>query len=193
MFETLARVEECMETITQPYSVVDAPGAGAAREAGRGKVEFRAIGFDYGGAQTVTCEGLNLTIPPGQKVGLIGRSGAGKSTLVNLLLRFYDLKSGEILIDGQDISRVTQRSLRRHIAVVTQDNTCFIAPSRRTSAMAAPRPATRRWSTPRSAPTPTISSWSCTTRTAAPATAPRSANGASNCPAASASASPSPG
>ncbi len=68
-------------------------------------------------------ERLSLTIPPGQKVGLIGRSGAGKSTLVSLLLRFYDLESGQILIDGQDIARVTQQSLRRHIAVVTQDNT----------------------------------------------------------------------
>ncbi len=68
-------------------------------------------------------ERLSLVIPAGQKVGLIGRSGAGKSTLVNLLLRFYDLESGDIRIDGQDISKVTQQSLRRHIAVVTQDNT----------------------------------------------------------------------
>ncbi len=121
VFETLARVEECMETITQPYSVVDAPGAGDLRVArGAGEIVFRDIRFDYGGAPVV--EGLSLTIPAGQKVGLIGRSGAGKSTLVNLLLRFYDLDSGEIRIDGQDISRVTQCSLRRHIAVVTQDS-----------------------------------------------------------------------
>jgi ATP-binding cassette subfamily B multidrug efflux pump len=64
---------------------------------------------------------LNLEIKPGEKVGLVGRSGAGKSTLVNLLLRFYDVESGKILIDGQDISQVNQESLRQHIAMVTQD------------------------------------------------------------------------
>ncbi len=64
---------------------------------------------------------LDLNIRPGEKVGLVGRSGAGKSTLVNLLLRFYDVESGKILIDGQDISQVTQESLRKHIAMVTQD------------------------------------------------------------------------
>ena len=64
---------------------------------------------------------LSLTIKPGEKVGLVGRSGAGKSTLVNLLLRFYDLESGRILIDGQDIAHVTQNSLRAQIGMVTQD------------------------------------------------------------------------
>jgi ATP-binding cassette subfamily B multidrug efflux pump len=66
-------------------------------------------------------DGLDLSIKPGEKVGLVGRSGAGKSTLVNLLLRFYDLNSGQILIDGQDIKTVSQESLRAHIAMVTQD------------------------------------------------------------------------
>jgi ATP-binding cassette subfamily B multidrug efflux pump len=121
-FETLARVEECMETIAQPYSVVDRPGVGALHVSrGGGKIEFQDVAFGYGGDKVM--EGFNLTIPAGQKIGLIGRSGAGKSTLVSLLLRFYDLRSGRILIDGQDISRVTQTSLRRHVAVVTQDNT----------------------------------------------------------------------
>ena len=64
---------------------------------------------------------LSLTIRPGEKIGVVGRSGAGKSTLVNLLLRFHDLESGRILIDGQDIARVTQDSLRAQIGVVTQD------------------------------------------------------------------------
>ncbi|HUO54400.1 MAG TPA: ABC transporter ATP-binding protein, partial [Rhodoblastus sp.] len=126
VFETLARVEECMETISQPYSVVDAPAAGALTvRRGGGTVEFRRVAFHYGQVPKTggVIEDLSLVIPAGQKVGLIGRSGAGKSTLVNLLLRFYDLESGEIFIDGQDISRVTQQSLRRHIAVVTQDNT----------------------------------------------------------------------
>jgi ATP-binding cassette, subfamily B, multidrug efflux pump len=128
VFETLARVEECMETIAQPYTVVDTPTAGALQVGrGGGRVEFRDIVFHYGqrrgAGEGGVIERLNLVIPAGQKIGLIGRSGAGKSTLVNLLLRFYDLESGEILIDGQDISQVTQESLRRHIAVVTQDNT----------------------------------------------------------------------
>ncbi len=128
VFETLARVEECMETIAQPYAVVDAPGAGELAVGRSGaKVEFRDIAFHYGQRRAMgnsgVIERLNLVIPAGQKVGLIGRSGAGKSTLVNLLLRFYDLESGVIRIDGQDISKVTQQSLRRHIAVVTQDNT----------------------------------------------------------------------
>ena len=128
VFETLARVEECMETIALPYSVVDAPAARPLKVArDGGKVEFREIEFHYGRQREAgeggVIEKLSLTIPAGQKVGLIGRSGAGKSTLVNLLLRFYDLESGRILIDGQDISRVSQQSLRRHIAVVTQDNT----------------------------------------------------------------------
>ena len=128
VFETLARVEECMETITQPYSVVDAQGAGEleiSRDAG--EITYADISFHYGRQRADgddgVIENLNLTIPAGQKVGLIGRSGAGKSTLVNLLLRFYDLESGQIRIDGQDIALVTQQSLRRHIAVVTQDNT----------------------------------------------------------------------
>lgn len=121
VFEALARVEECMETITKPWSVVDRPQAKALTvQPGGGTIAFHDISFDYGGETVV--KGLNLKIPAGQKVGLIGRSGAGKSTLVNLLLRFYDLKSGKILIDDQDISTVTQRSLRRHIAVVTQDS-----------------------------------------------------------------------
>ncbi len=128
VFETLARVEECMETIAQPYSVVDAEGAGELKVArGAGEIKFARIGFHYGRQPEAEGDGvienLSLTIPAGQKVGLIGRSGAGKSTLVSLLLRFYDLERGKILIDGQDISRVTQQSLRRHIAVVTQDNT----------------------------------------------------------------------
>jgi ATP-binding cassette subfamily B multidrug efflux pump len=150
VFEALARVEECMETIARPWSVVDRPGAKALTvKPGGGTVEFRNVAFDYGGARVM--EGLNLNIPAGQKVGLIGRSGAGKSTLVNLLLRFYDLKDGKILIDGQDIAGVTQRSLRRHIAVVTQDNNLLhrtiaenIAYGRPEAGMEALRDAARR-------------------------------------------------
>jgi ATP-binding cassette, subfamily B, multidrug efflux pump len=86
----------------------------------RGEIVFEAIGFHYGKGKGVI-DRLSLTVKPGEKVGLVGRSGAGKSTLVNLLLRFYDLESGRILVDGQDISAVTQDSLRANIGMVTQD------------------------------------------------------------------------
>ena len=86
----------------------------------QGEVRFEQVGFAYGGTRKVV-DGLNLTIRPGEKIGLVGRSGAGKSTVVNLLLRLYDLEGGRILIDGQDISGVTQESLRRQVGMVTQD------------------------------------------------------------------------
>lgn len=125
IFENLSRVEECMETIAKPYTVVDAPNAQALVVKPRGgTVAFQDISFHYGkdAAQgNGVLYNLNLTIPAGQKVGLVGRSGAGKSTLVNLLLRFYDLEHGTITIDGQDIRQVTQASLRRNIGMVTQD------------------------------------------------------------------------
>ena len=102
-----------------------APGRGPARarrtsSSTKGEIEFDRIGFHYGKGKGVI-EDLSLNVKPGEKVGLVGRSGAGKSTLVNLLLRFYDLESGRILIDGQDISLVTQDSLRAQIGMVTQD------------------------------------------------------------------------
>jgi ATP-binding cassette subfamily B multidrug efflux pump len=78
------------------------------------------VRFHYGGARRVI-DDLSLTLKPGERVGLVGRSGAGKSTVVNLLLRFYDLEAGRILIDGQDIAAATQESLRRQIGMVTQD------------------------------------------------------------------------
>jgi len=78
------------------------------------------VRFGYGTAKGVL-HGIDLSVAPGERVGLVGRSGAGKSTLVNLLLRFYDIEAGRILIDGQDIALVTQESLRAHIAMITQD------------------------------------------------------------------------
>jgi len=127
IFETLSRVEECMETIARPHSVVDAPGAETlVVEPGGGAVRFDAVSFHYGrtprDGDRGVLEGLSLDIPAGQKVGLVGPSGAGKSTLVNLLLRFYDLESGAILIDGRNVGAVTQESLRHAIGMVTQDN-----------------------------------------------------------------------
>ena len=86
----------------------------------RGEVRFDNADFSYNSGRKVI-EGLNLVVRPGEKIGLIGRSGAGKSTLVNLLLRFYDLNGGRILVDGQNIAGVTQDSLRRQIGMVSQD------------------------------------------------------------------------
>jgi ATP-binding cassette subfamily B multidrug efflux pump len=86
----------------------------------KGEVSFENARFHYG-RQTKVIEDFTLTIAPGERIGIVGRSGAGKSTLVNLLLRFFDLEGGRILIDGQDIAHVTQESLRRQIGMVTQD------------------------------------------------------------------------
>lgn len=127
VFENIGVVHEGMETIARPQTVVDQARA-VPLAVPRGEIRFEAIGFDYGRTRARddprpggVINGLSLTIKPGEKVGLIGRSGAGKSTLVHLLLRFYDLESGRILIDGQDIAQVTQDSLRAQIGMVTQD------------------------------------------------------------------------
>jgi ATP-binding cassette subfamily B multidrug efflux pump len=112
-------VHEGMETIAHPHGLKDI--ADARRLAvTAGHVRFEDISFHYGKASGVI-DGLSLDIQPGEKIGLVGRSGAGKSTLVNLLLRFYDIESGRITIDGTDIAGVTQESLREQISMVTQD------------------------------------------------------------------------
>jgi ATP-binding cassette subfamily B multidrug efflux pump len=119
IFENIGVVQEGMETISRPHEVIDKPDA-PLLVVNKGEIRYDRIGFHYGRAGGVI-DGLSLTVAPGEKVGLVGRSGAGKSTLVSLLLRFYDLEAGHILIDGQDISHVTQDSLRAQIGVVTQD------------------------------------------------------------------------
>ena len=127
IFENIGVVHEGMETISRPQTVLDVPDA-KPLSVSKGEIRFDNIRFHYGtakgtpgGAADRVIDGLSLKIAPGEKVGLVGRSGAGKSTLVNLLLRFYDLEGGSVLIDGQDISRVKQDSLRAEIGVVTQD------------------------------------------------------------------------
>jgi len=99
--------------------VVDRAGA-EPLQVPRGEIRFEHVRFAYGGERSVI-EDFTLTIRPGEKIGLVGRSGAGKSTIVNLLLRFYDVEGGRILIDGQDIAGVTQTSLREQVGMVTQD------------------------------------------------------------------------
>ncbi len=119
IFEDLGVVQEGMLTIAQPLQLPDPAGAQAltVRE---GRIEFKNVNFGYG-RDIGVLQDFNLTIRPGEKIGLVGRSGAGKSTVVNLLLRFFQLEGGAILIDGADISSLTQESLRAQISVVTQD------------------------------------------------------------------------
>jgi len=119
LFENIGTVQDGIGSISLPRLVEDRPGAKdlVVRE---GRIEFDRIGFHYGKGKGVI-DDLSLVVRPGEKVGLVGRSGAGKSTLSNLLLRFYDLEKGRILIDGQDISTVTQDTLRAQIGMVTQD------------------------------------------------------------------------
>jgi ATP-binding cassette, subfamily B, multidrug efflux pump len=112
-------VQNAAELISQPVSLTDVPDA-PALVVRQPEIRFDNVSFHYGRASGVI-DHLNLTIRPGEKVGIVGRSGAGKSTLVNLLLRFYDVEAGRILIDGQDIAKVRQETLRQQIGMVTQD------------------------------------------------------------------------
>jgi ATP-binding cassette subfamily B multidrug efflux pump len=119
IFENIGMVQDGLQTIAQPVSVTDREKA-PRLEVARGEVRFEHVDFHYGKKSGIISD-LNLTIKPGEKIGLIGPSGAGKSTLVNLLLRLYDLQGGRILIDGQDIAEVAQESLREGIGMITQD------------------------------------------------------------------------
>ena len=119
LFEHIGTVQDGMETLAKVKTVVDRPGAPAIAVP-RGEVRFEHVRFGYGTGRTVV-DDLSFVIRPGEKIGLVGRSGAGKSTVVNLMLRLYDVEGGRILVDGQDISQVTQESLRRAIGMVTQD------------------------------------------------------------------------
>ncbi len=119
LFENIGIVEDGMHSIAQDRLVEDKPNA-KELVVSHGDIRFENVGFHYGKGKGVI-ENLNLEIKPGQKVGIVGRSGAGKSTLVNLLLRFHDVETGRILIDGQNIADISQESLRANIGVVTQD------------------------------------------------------------------------
>ncbi len=121
IFEDIGVVQEGMQTIAVPHTGGDRPGA-RELEVPRGEIRFEDVSFNYGrrDGQPVL-DHLDLTIRPGERVGLVGRSGAGKSTLVNLLLRFFEPERGSIRIDGQDIGQATQESLRTAIGMVTQD------------------------------------------------------------------------
>jgi ATP-binding cassette subfamily B multidrug efflux pump len=119
-FRELGVVKEGMLTIAQPVNLLDQPDA-KPLNIRSGAVEIRNLSHHYG-KKTGGLDHVNLSIAAGEKVGLVGQSGAGKSTLVKLLLRFYDVEQGQILIDGQDIRSTTQDSLRSAIGMVQQDS-----------------------------------------------------------------------
>lgn len=120
LFQHLGVVAEGMETIAQPIDLLDAKNASTLKIS-KGDIKFDQVKHHYGRTMG-GLDKVSFDIKGGQKIGLVGRSGAGKSTLVNLLLRFHDIESGRITIDGQDIKAVTQDSLRGMIGMVTQDS-----------------------------------------------------------------------
>jgi ATP-binding cassette subfamily B multidrug efflux pump len=121
IFENVGIVQDGMRSIAVPRQMPDPPGAGELVVTG-GEIRFENVHFDYGRDRSVpVLHGIDFTVAPGERVGLVGPSGTGKSTLVNLLLHFYEPARGRILIDGRDIATVSQESLRSEIAVVTQD------------------------------------------------------------------------
>ena len=123
IYASIGEVEDGIRTLTPPHTLTDAPDAG---QLGRisGEVRFENVSFAYG-REKGGLHGVDLTIRAGEKIGIVGASGAGKSTLVALLLRLYDAEEGRILVDGRDVRGVTQESLRRQIAMVTQETAMF--------------------------------------------------------------------
>ncbi len=119
LYEQIGTVQDGINTLTARNKINDLEDAKSLLVQ-QGEIRFDNVDFNYGGEKRIL-KSLNLHIKPGEKVGLVGRSGAGKSTIVNLLLRFYEVEAGQILIDGQNVNRVTQNSLREHIGMVTQD------------------------------------------------------------------------
>jgi ATP-binding cassette subfamily B protein/ATP-binding cassette subfamily B multidrug efflux pump len=124
LFENLGTVQDGINTLSIPQLVLDREGAPKIN-VDKGEINIQEVKFGYLSHENITAkpvfDSLSLAISAGERVGIVGRSGAGKSTLINLLLRFYDIQSGSISIDGQNIKQVQQESLRENIAVVTQD------------------------------------------------------------------------
>jgi ATP-binding cassette, subfamily B, bacterial len=122
-FEYMGNVANGVQTIVRPHEIVDEPNAVAAAIT-RGRIEFRAVCFAYAAEQPIFRD-LDVVIPAGQRVGLVGFSGSGKSTFVSLILRLYDPQQGQILIDGQDIRALTQESLHSQLSLIPQDPNLF--------------------------------------------------------------------
>jgi hypothetical protein len=144
LFEHIGTVQDGINTLARVHTVVDKPDA-KPLVVTRGEIRFENVSFSYGG-KTKVIDDLSLVIPPGEKIGLVGRSGAGKSTIVNLLLRFYDTESGRILIDGQDIAQCTQVPARAdrhgdagHAAVASSCGTTSVRPADANDADMEPR------------------------------------------------------
>jgi ATP-binding cassette subfamily B protein len=121
--EEWGRCRQALAVIAMPHEIVDAPGAQPLQVA-RGRIEFERVTFRHQRNDNLF-EDKSVVIEAGQKVGLVGLSGSGKTTFANLILRLYEIQSGRILIDGQDIARVTQESLHRSIALIPQDTSLF--------------------------------------------------------------------
>ncbi|UWQ97396.1 ABC transporter ATP-binding protein/permease [Rhodobacteraceae bacterium M385] len=123
IYANVGELEDGMRTLTPSHGLTDAPDAPVLPRLS-GAIEFDGVSFAYG-QRTGGIDAIDLTIAPGEKLGVVGASGAGKSTLVALLMRLYDAEQGRVLLDGRDVSRVTQDSLRQQIAMVTQDTAMF--------------------------------------------------------------------
>ena len=120
---SIGEVEDGMRTLSPPHTLTDKPDATELQKVS-GRVDFDHVSFAYG-RQSGGLDDIDLHIKPGEKIGIVGASGAGKSTLVALLLRLYDAEKGAVLVDGHDVRDVTQESLRRQIAMVTQETAMF--------------------------------------------------------------------
>ena len=136
LFEAIGTTQDGINTLANPVSIIDASDS-QKLVVSEGAVEFNDVSFHYGKDSGVI-DNFTLSIQAGERIGLIGRSGAGKSTLVNLLLRFYDLETGTIKIDGHDIAKVQQESLRQQIAMVSQDTSLLHRTVRENIAYAKP-------------------------------------------------------
>lgn len=123
IYSNVGELEDGMRTLTPAHGLTDAANAHPLTRV-TGAIEFDAVSFAYG-QRTGGINAINLTVAPGEKLGVVGASGAGKSTLVALLMRLYDAEQGRILVDGTDVRTVTQDSLRQQIAMVTQDTAMF--------------------------------------------------------------------
>ena len=123
LVQHFAKLGEAVQVLGLPHEMRDAPGARSLICLG-GSVALLNVCFSYPDGERVL-QDFTLHVPAGQKLGLVGRSGAGKSTLLALVQRLYDAESGHVLIDEQDVSKVTQESLRQAIAVVQQDISLF--------------------------------------------------------------------
>ncbi len=135
--EALACADRIFELLDTPFEIKDSPNARVLMQV-MGRVQFEHVHFKYADGRQPTLTDINLDALPGQVVALVGHTGAGKSTLVNLILRFYDVTAGRVLVDGHDVRYVTLESLRRHIGVVLQDTLLFSASIRENIAYGRP-------------------------------------------------------